>query len=134
MQNFLQKGIPLFIFLCLSITFLAAATPAYAQDFNLTGVGSYSCSTTGCDSIGVITSPINETYQEFATVNGTTVSGSIQTQYVDDAITFTCELVDTTCTGTYTRVDNSGGTGSFSQTFNVGVPGFGDTEFSAMGS
>src|SRR5690348_9645253 len=107
MLNFLQKGICLPISFCLSIAMLAVATPAYAQEFNVTGAGSYSCSTAACDSIGVITSPRNETYQEFVAVNGTTVSGSIQTQYADDTLNFTCGLVGNTCTGTYTHADNS---------------------------
>jgi len=134
MQNLLQKGISLLISLSLGIAMLAVATPAYAQEFNLTGAGSYSCTTTACDSIGVITSPRNETYQEFAAVNGTTVNGSIQTQYANDAINFTCELVDNTCIGTYTHSDNSGGTGTFSQTFDSGVPGSGNTDLLATGS
>lgn len=134
MQNFLRKGISQLIALSLGIAILAVATPAYAQEFNLAGTGAYTCSTTGCDSVGVITSPRLETYQEFASVSGTTINGSIQTQYAADAINFTCELVDNICTGTYTHADHSGGTGTFSQTFDSGVPGSGNTDLSATGS
>ena len=134
MQNILRKGISLLISLCLCITFLAAVTPAYAQNFNLTGVGSYTCSTAECDSVGVITSPRDETYQEFASVSGTTISGSIETQDVDDAINFTCELSDNSCTGIYTHVDNPAAIGTFSQTFDSGIPGIGITDLSATGS